>query len=74
MSESRKKPKSESSITPLSLLQSIVAGFFGIQKESNRQRDFESGNFWYFIGGGIVFVILFMLLVWAAVQYLIATT
>ena len=72
--ENKTSSGTSSKITGLSIIQSVLAGFFGIQKDSNRVRDFESGKFWHFFVAGGVFVILFMLLVYGAVRYLIATS
>ncbi len=63
----------KSTVSPLSIVKSVLAGFIGIQTEANRKRDFESGKFWHFVVAGLVFVGIFMLLIWAAVQYLIAS-
>ena len=61
-------------VTLLTILHSVFAAFFGIQSEANRKRDFESGKFWHFFLAGFLFVLGFGLLVWLAVQYLIATS
>ena len=42
---------------------SIFAAAFGVQTNKNRERDFEHGRFHHFIIGGIVFAVLFILLV-----------
>lgn len=55
-------------ITPLSFLGSLFAGWFGVQSEANRQRDFEHGKFSHFIIGGIIFAILLVLFVVIIVQ------
>ena len=60
--------KKKSGITPLSFIGSLFAGWFGVQSEANRQRDFEHGKFSHFIIGGIVFAILFVLFVVMIVQ------
>lgn len=36
------------------VLQSVLAAFFGVQKSSNRQRDFEQGNIGCFIITGVL--------------------
>ncbi|NKB63135.1 MAG: DUF2970 domain-containing protein [Gammaproteobacteria bacterium] len=64
---------SNQNVTFLTILQSVFASFIGIQNNENRKRDFESGKFWHFFLAGIIFVIVFLLMVWFAVQYLIAT-
>lgn len=50
-------------ITPFSFMGSIFAAAFGVQSNKNRERDFEHGKFHHFIVGGIVFAVLFILLV-----------
>jgi len=50
-------------ITPISFMSSIFAAAFGVQSNKNRERDFEHGKFHHFIIGGIVFAVLFILLV-----------
>ncbi len=65
--------KKKSGITPLSFIGSLFAGWFGVQSEANRQRDFEHGKFSHFIIGGIVFAILFVLFVVMIVQIVMKT-
>ena len=60
-------------ITPLSFLGSLFAGWFGVQSEANRQRDFEHGKFSHFIIGGITFAILLVLFVVIIVQVVMKT-
>jgi len=55
--------KTESKITPLSFMASLVAAWFGVQTKANRERDFQQGKFHHFVIGGIVFAILFVLMV-----------
>ena len=62
------------SVGVLSIILSVLASFFGVQNEANRKRDFEGGNIWHFIVAGIVLTVVFMLSVWGAVQYMLATT
>jgi hypothetical protein len=47
---------------------SVLAAFFGVQSEQNRQRDFAGGNPLVFIVVGLVLTALFVLTVWGAVQ------
>jgi hypothetical protein len=60
-------------ITPLSFLGSLFAGWFGVQSEANRQRDFEHGKFSHFIIGGIIFAILLVIFVVVIVQIVMKT-
>jgi hypothetical protein len=65
--------KQQSGITPLSFMGSLLASWFGVQSKANRERDFEHGKFHYFIIGGIVFVVLFVLFVVGIVQVVMST-
>ena len=65
--------KKKGGITPLGFIGSLFAGWFGVQTEANRQRDFEHGKFSHFIIGGIIFAILFVLFVVAIVQVVLKT-
>lgn len=64
----------EQAVTLLSVIASVFASFFGVQKDKNRRRDFESGKFWHFFAAGLLFVLVFLLAVWGAVKYMLATT
>lgn len=69
MTSGQKKKK----VTPLTILNSALAGLIGVQNKKNLERDFESGKFWhFFIAGGIVTVV-FMLVVWGMVQLILST-
>ncbi len=61
-------------VTLLTVIASVFASFFGVQKDKNRRRDFESGKFWHFFIAGLIFVLVFLLAVWGAVKYILATT
>ena len=60
-------------ITPLSFMGSLFAGWFGVQSKANRDRDFEHGKFSHFIIGGIIFAVLFVLVVVSIVQVVMST-
>ncbi|MBE9559217.1 MAG: DUF2970 domain-containing protein [Proteobacteria bacterium] len=49
-------------VSPLAVMKSVVAASFGVQTKTNRERDFEQGKFHHFVVGGIVFAVLFVLL------------
>ena len=66
--------QSKREVTLLSIVGSVFAAFFGIQKDKNRRRDFESGKFWHFFVAGLMFVAVFLMAVWGAVKYILATT
>jgi hypothetical protein len=55
-------------ITVFSFMSSIFAAAFGVQSNKNRERDFEHGKFHHFIIGGIIFAVLFILLVIGVVK------
>ena len=63
--EKQDEPKK---ITPISFMSRIFAAAFGVQSNKNRERDFEHGKFHHFIIGGIVFAVLFILLVIGVVK------
>jgi hypothetical protein len=65
--------KRKRGITPLSFLGSLFAGAFGVQSEANRERDFQHGKFSHFIIGGIIFAVLFIVIVIAIVQIVLKT-
>jgi hypothetical protein len=65
--------KKKNGITPLSFLGSLFAGWFGVQTEANRQRDFEHGKFSHFIIGGIIFAIMLVVFVIIIVQIVLKT-
>ena len=48
-------------VSPLAVMKSVLAASFGVQTRSNRERDFEQGKFHHFVIGGIVFAMLFVL-------------
>jgi hypothetical protein len=47
---------------------STLMSFFGVQKESVRQRDFEKGKPQHFIIAGIMFTLLFIAILYGAVK------
>ncbi|MCX4024785.1 DUF2970 domain-containing protein [Endozoicomonas sp. SM1973] len=52
----------------LATIQSVLAAAFGVQSQKNRERDFKSGKFSHFVIAGLIFTLVFILLVYAAVQ------
>jgi len=58
-----KPEKQQKKITPFSFMGSIISAWFGVQTKANRERDFEHGKFHHFVFGGIIFAVLFILLV-----------
>ncbi len=55
----------------LDVCKSILMSFFGVQKESVRQRDFEKGKPLHFIVAGIVFTLLFIVLLYSLVKLIL---
>jgi hypothetical protein len=47
---------------------STIAAAFGVQKSANRERDFSRGRPMHFIIAGIVFTVVFVLIVVTVVQ------
>lgn len=47
---------------------SIFAALLGVQKSSNYERDFQYGKPWQYIILGLVFVVIFILLIIGVVQ------
>lgn len=56
------KEKSKKKVSFLSTMSSVAAASFGVQTNKNRERDFEQGKFHHFVIGGIVFAVLFILI------------
>ena len=56
------KEKSKKNVSFLSTMSSVAAASFGVQTNKNRERDFEQGKFHHFVIGGIVFAVLFILI------------
>ncbi len=59
-------------VTLLTVIGSLFAGWFGVQSNANRERDFTHGKPSTFIYGGIIFAILFVLAVWGIVQLVLS--
>lgn len=62
------KTDDKKKVSPLSVMSSVVAASFGVQTNKNRERDFEEGRFHHFVIGGLVFAVLFILLLVAIVK------
>ncbi len=56
------KTGQQKKVSPLAVMKSVLAASFGVQTKTNRERDFEQGKFHHFVIGGIVFAIIFILL------------
>lgn len=57
------KTENKKKVSLLSIMSSVTAASFGVQTKKNRERDFEQGKFHHFVIGGIVFAVLFILLI-----------
>lgn len=44
------------------LILSLLAGAIGVQSNKNRERDFQDGDIRKFVAGGLIFTILFILI------------
>lgn len=53
----------------LQVLSSVTAAMFGVQSDKNRQRDFSQGNMTPYIVSGAIFVVLFVLCVFAVANF-----
>lgn len=58
----------EHKVTLWSFMGSIISAWFGVQSKKNLGRDFEHGKFSHFIIGGVIFAIVFVLIVVGIVQ------
>lgn len=54
------------------IIMSVLAAMFGVQSDKVRRRDFTHGNPWVFILMGIVFCILFVLILYGIVSWVMA--
>jgi hypothetical protein len=61
-------PSNHRSPGPLSMILSVLAAFFGVQSEKNRERDFQHGRPIHFILIGLIMTLLFILAVLIAVK------
>lgn len=63
-----------SEITAFTVLGSVFRAWFGVQKEENRQRDFNSNNPMPFIVAGVIFTIALVIGVIIAVKIALSGT
>ena len=54
------KSENQKRVSPLAVMKSVVAASFGVQTNTNRERDFKQGKFHHFVVAGIVFAVLFV--------------
>ncbi len=65
MQEEQNNPKD---ISFWEIFKSVLAAFFGVQSNRNRQRDFSQGKPHHFIMIGLLVALFFILLVYALVR------
>lgn len=54
------------------ILGSVLAAFFGVQSDRNRERDFSKGRATPFIVAGVLVTLVFILIVWSVVRLVLA--
>lgn len=54
------------------IVASTIAAAFGVQSRENQERDFKHGNLWVFITAGVLFTVVFVLVVYMIVQGVLA--
>ncbi|GAA5316665.1 MAG: hypothetical protein AseanaTS_18690 [Candidatus Pelagadaptatus aseana] len=65
-------PNREKSPGFFAIILSTIAAAFGVQSEKNYQRDFNKGNIWIYIASGLIFTIIFIVVVAAVVSAVLA--
>ena len=68
---SEKNPQPES-LSFWQVMSSTIAAAFGVQKSENRQRDFSQGKPLHFILAGLIFTVVFVLVVATVVQLVLS--
>ena len=66
--QSKSEESAEKKVSIFTMIGSIFAAGFGVQSQANRERDFEHGKFHHFVIGGLIFVILFILVMVGVVK------
>ena len=56
------------------MLQSVLAAAFGVQSGKNRARDFTHGKPSHFIALGVLFTVIFVLVLYGVVQIVLRST
>jgi hypothetical protein len=64
--ESTDKPSKD--LGPIEIMKSVGAAMIGVQSDGNRERDFEKGKPSHFIIAGVIFVVVFLLIIAAVVS------
>ncbi len=60
--------------TLVDIFKSVLASFFGVQSDKNRQRDFQKGNPIHFIMVGVILTILFVLIIIGVIKLILYYT
>ncbi len=68
---SKDRAEDEHPLTFWQIAGSTAAAAFGVQKRANRERDFNRGKPMHFIIAGIVFTVVFVLIVVSVVQFVL---
>ncbi len=69
----QKEQQSPREITFWDVFKSVLAAFFGVQSNRNRERDFSQGKPHHFIIIGLLVALIFILLVYAVVKLVLLT-
>jgi hypothetical protein len=67
------KSADDKNVSIFTIVLSLFAGWFGVQTKENRERDFTHGKAHHFIIGGIIFAVLFILVVVGIVKLVMST-
>lgn len=59
-----------SKLTPMQVIQSVIAAAIGVQSDKNRERDFKQGSATTFIVAGIIGTVLFILILVLIVSFI----
>jgi hypothetical protein len=68
---SKETPPNERPLTFWQIAGSTAAAAFGVQNRANRERDFNRGKPMHFIIAGIVFTVVFVLVVASVVRFVL---
>lgn len=68
---SKETPPEERPLTFWQIAGSTAAAAFGVQSRANRERDFNRGKPMHFIIAGIVFTVVFVLIVATVVRFVL---
>lgn len=68
---SDRKPAESKPPGLLQVVASALAAAFGVQSQSNLKRDFRQGRAWHYIIAGLVFTLVFIILVISVVDLIL---